>query len=89
MGILLIRPKSHLPAEKIAELNKGLRRLGRYFLKCQEDGMPPVITLDPTEVDVFGSLATIGSIEPEMTVVERGGQPVQLLELKINLSDFV
>lgn len=89
MGILLIRPKSHLPAEKIAELNKGIRRLGRHFLKCQEDGVPPVVTFDPAEVDVFGSLATIGSIEPEMVIVERGGQPVQLLELKINLADFV
>ncbi len=89
MGLVIVRPKPHLGPEVIAGINKSLRRLPEFFEKSRRDGFPPVITFDPNEVDVFGTLAAVGVVEPEETQTEVGGQVVQRVELQINLADFV
>ena len=89
MGLLIIRPKQHLPQGKVDEINKAIRQIPRYVARMQEAGLPPIITFDQDEVDVFGSLGTVGCIEPVTTTTDIGGQMVQSTELRINIIDFM
>jgi len=89
MGLLIIRPKQHLPQSKIDEINKALKQIPAYIKRMQDAGMPPIITFDQSEVDVFGSLGTIGCVEGVTTQTNIGGQIVESVELRIDISDFM
>jgi len=89
MGLIIIRPKQHLPKEKIAAISKAIRRLPKYIKQCQEAGTPPFITFDQDEVDVFGTLGVIGCVETVVTQTEVGEQVVESTELRIYITDFM
>ena len=89
MGLIIIRPKPHLPREKVAEISKAIRQLPKYIRQCQEAGTPPFITFDQNEVDVFGTLGAVGCVETVATQTEIGGQMVESTELRIDITDFM
>lgn len=89
MGLIIIRPKQHLPKEEIAAISKAIRQLPKYIKQCQEAGTPPFITFDQNEVDVFGTLGVVGCVETVATQTEVGGQIVESTELRIDIADFM